>query len=642
MVSLARSTAIGGPILLALAVPALAMAQEQPPDTPVTPLVVTATRIPTALDQVASSITLITADDIAAFQRRELPDLLNDAPGLNVVQTGGPGGQTSVFIRGANANHTKVIIDGIDANDPSEGAFDFGHTLTSDLARVEILRGPQSSLYGSDALGGVVNLVTRQGEGAPHGEATLEAGSFETWNQSAWIGGSTSRFRYAFDIAHDLAGAVPITPPELLAPGEARIGDKYENLTASTKLGLTLSRDVSLTLVARYVDDDLRFSGENYDLYPAPDAPDSVQTVQKSRQLFTRAEARLNLLDGRLTNVLGVGYTDYRTTTQAPDDGYGPPAPVLAAGNRIKADYVGTLALGGENALVFGAEDNEDRLLASPVDGRDGARAGFAELQLHPLAGLSAAASVRYDADDRFGDYTTWRIAPTYVVPATGTQLKATYGTGFKAPTLTQLFVSYPSFDFFANPNLRPETSEGYDVGFEQPLAGNRLRFGATWFHTVIRNLIEDNEDFTSYANIGRATTYGVESFAQAAVSSRLTVRADYTYTFARDDIAGQELLRRPKDKVSVAATWRASRRLQLAGSVLYVGSWIDGNRDFSIPRLRASPYSTVNLAASYEIAHGLTLFARIDNALDRRYQNPVGFDKPGIGAFGGVKVALP
>lgn len=623
-----------------IACPALARADEPIAEAPVDGVVVVATRTPTPVAEVASSVTLITAADIEANQWRTLPDVLADAPGLSVVQTGGTGGQTSVFIRGANANHTKVLIDGIDASDPSVGAFDFGQTLTSAISRVEILRGPQSSLYGSDALGGVVSITTHEGHGPPHLEAAIEGGSFDTLNEQVSAGGSAGRLSWAADLAHAFSGDTPITPLGLLAPGERRIGDAYDNVTASTKLRYALSEAASLGVVVRWVDATLRTTGENFDVFPA--IPDAAQTVQRSKHLFARAEGRLSLLGGALQNVLGVGYTDYRTTIQGPDEGFGLPAPTVSNGNRIKVDDQATLTLGAHATLVLGAEDAEERLFGVPGGASRGDHAGFAELQARPFGGVSLAASVRYDGDDRFGDYVTWRIAPTVEIAATGTQIRGTYGTGFKAPTLTQLFVSYPAFDFFANPDLRPETSEGWDIGVEQPLAGGRVRLGATWFHNAIRNLIEDNADFTSFANIGRATTYGVESFVSARISPRLSARADYTWTIARDDTARQELLRRPKQKVSVSATWRPLDRLTLTASVLYVGAWVDGNRDFSIPRLMASPYATANLAAAWDLGRGITLFARIDNLLDRRFQDPVGFDRPGIGAFGGVKVSLP
>jgi vitamin B12 transporter len=623
-----------------LAAPAAFAQEAVTPPTTVSALVVSPTLTPTPIDQVGSSVTLITADDIAAHQWRTLPEALDTTPGLNIVQTGGPGGLTSVFIRGANSNHTEVVIDGIDVNDPSQnGAYDFGQGLATGVQSIEVLRGPESSLYGADALGGVIDIVTPAGEGAPKLTASLEGGSFQTFNQTIGLSGSEAGFHYALDVSHFRSGDTPVTPPGLLAPGEAAIGDRYDNLTSTAKLGYDVSRDLSFGLVLRYVDADYRSTGENYDDYPTY-YPDSAQTYQWERQFFSRAEAKFGLFDDRFENTLGISYANFRTTVQSPDDGYGLPAPVVDDGDRLKFDWLGTIAFDPRDTLVLGVDDTTDRLIDSPVSATENRVGGFAELQSRPIQGLSVAASARFDSDDRYGDHATWRIAPAYTVEATGTVLKASVGTGFKSPTLTELFVSYPSYDFYANPDLKPETSVGYDVGFEQPLWSGRARFGATWFHNDIRDLIESNADDTSYANVGRATTYGVESFVSFKLTRTLDLRADYTWLIARDDIAEAELIRRPKNKASVTADWRATHRLRLAASLVYVGAWLDYDRSGSY-ELMASPYATVNLAADYDLGHGLTLFARIDNLLDRHYEDPVGFDKPGIGAFGGIRVAL-
>src|SRR5438477_857342 len=186
-------------------------------------IVVSATLIETPINEIGSSVTLIPAEEIERKQERTLPDVLRTVPGLNVVQTGGPGGKTSLFTRGTNSNHTKVLIDGIDANDPSQdGVFDFGQVVTSDIAQVEVLRGPQSSLYGSDALGGVINIVTKKGEGPPRFTGMLEGGWFDTFNQSASASGSISAFNYSFNVAHVLVDNTPVTPLDLLPPGRKR------------------------------------------------------------------------------------------------------------------------------------------------------------------------------------------------------------------------------------------------------------------------------------------------------------------------------------------------------------------------------------------------------------------------------------
>src|SRR5947207_4252159 len=599
-------------------------------------IVVSATRIETPINEIGSSVTLITEKEIERDQKRTLPDVLRTVPGLNIVQTGGPGGKTSVFMRGSNSNHTKVLIDGIDANDPSQdGVFDFGQVLTSDIAQVEVLRGPQSSLYGSDAIGGVVNIVTKTGEGPPQFTGRVEGGSFDTFDQSASVRGSVSRLRYSFNVVRFLADDTPVTPLDLLPPARKRINDSYENITVSTKLGADLTDIFSIDFVGRYTDSTLFFTGEDFSFFPS--VPAASQSEQNARQLFTRGDARFVLFGGAFKNRVGVGYTNYRTVIQAPDTGFGLPPENINHGDRIKFDWQGNIELGKSNTLILGVEDQEDRLIDSPISAENDNVAGFAELQSEIVPGLFNAASVRQDDNDRFGGKTTWRIAPAYLVPNIGTKLKASYGTGFKAPSLTQLFVSFPAFNFFANPNLAPEESEGFDVGFEQPLAGDRVRFGATYFHNDIKNLINANATFTSLENVGEATTEGVEAFVFVAVTDRFKLRGDYTYTRAVDDTTGLELLRRPKHKASLTASWLPIDRLSFSSTMLYVGSQVDGNRSFSIQRLETDPYLVVNLAAEYDAGKGVMLFVRIDNVFDERYENPTGFQRPGFGVFGGA-----
>jgi len=232
------------------------------------------------------------------------------------------------------------------------------------------------------------------------------------------------------------------------------------------------------------------------------------------------------------------------------------------------------------------------------------------------------------------------------VIAGSDTKLKASVGTGFKAPTLSELYQSYPAFFFFANPDLKPETSTGWDAGFEQGLVHGAVRFGVTYYYNRIDNLIAAVPDpsvpfGTTYGNIGRATTDGIESFFTWQALKELTLRLDYTYTEATDEILHEELLRRPKHKGSLLAQWQATSAWQLSLDVLAVGSWVDGNRDFSIPRLDAPGYVTVNFASEYELNGHVALFGRINNLFDRQYQNPVGFQQPGLGAYAGIRVTL-
>ncbi|HEY0342404.1 MAG TPA: TonB-dependent receptor plug domain-containing protein, partial [Steroidobacteraceae bacterium] len=237
-----------------------------------TVVVTTATRVPTPEAEVASSITVITADDIAAKQNQTLPDVLQDVPGLNIVQAGGPGAQASIFMRGTNSNHTKVLVDGIDVSDPSNPSdtFDFGQFPAQDIERVEVLRGPQSGLYGSDAIGGVINIITKSGSGPAQWNASAQGGSFDTFNQTAGVSGSTSQFHYTASLQHLRSGETPVTPSDLLPPGMSRIDDYYDNVTGSTKLGFDVTDHLDLGLVARYTDTHLRTTGNDPNEFPSP------------------------------------------------------------------------------------------------------------------------------------------------------------------------------------------------------------------------------------------------------------------------------------------------------------------------------------------------------------------------------------
>jgi vitamin B12 transporter len=626
------------PIIASVALPSLACAADAAADeTNSETVVVTATRIPTPEAQVASSMTIITANDVAAKQSQTLTDLLKDAPGLNLVQSGGPGAQTSIYMRGTNANHTKVLVDGIDVSDPSspQGTFDFSQFLTQDIQTVEILRGPQSGLYGSDAIGGVINIITRGGQGPAQFTATAQGGSFDTFNQGAGVSGSSEGFHYSANLEHFHSGSTPVTPLDLLSPGEPRNNDYYDNLTGSTKLGFDVTGNFDLGLVARYTDSHLRLTGD--DPFTFPSTPEAQQSASNTHQFYTRATAHLLTFEGTLEQTLGVAYSRVDSSDFTPPAD-GPPS--YFSGERLKVDWQGNIKLAPTQTLVLGAEHERDEI-RSPVANDLSIDSGYAELQSGFGDAFFDTLSVRYDDNDRFGGKVTYRVAPLYVIKETGTRLKASLGSGFKAPTLDELFHDYPAFDFFANPNLKPETSLGYDLGFEQTLAATTVSFGATYFHNNIRNLITDNADFTSYANIGRARTDGVESFVAYQPLQVLTLRLDYTYTEASDAILNEELLRRPKHKGSLNVLWQATTRLSLDTRILAVGSWVDGNRDFSIPRLTAPGYTTVDVAAHYDINSKLALLARVSNLFNRRFENPIGFQQPGVGAYAGIKLQL-
>ena len=335
------------------------------------------TAIPTLARDIASSVTVITAADIAREQRRTVPDALANVQGLNIVQTGGPGGQTSVFMRGTNSNQVKVLIDGIDVSDPSNPnrSFDFGQLLTADIERIEVLRGPQSGLYGADAIGGVISIITKKGEGPPKATALVEGGSFGTFNQIASLSGGDQRGNYAFTAAHFRAASTPVTPLELLPPGRQRINDSYDNWTYSTKLGYNLSDNLALNWVGRFTDATLHFTGDDFSVFPS--VPNAVQSIQAVHQFYQRGEAVLTSLDGRLVNYFGVNYTNTWNWNKAPD----PAVPGINKGDRTRYDWHSVFeALPGQ-FLITGLQQETERLDTGTLMASNGTTSAFAELQ---------------------------------------------------------------------------------------------------------------------------------------------------------------------------------------------------------------------------------------------------------------------
>jgi vitamin B12 transporter len=597
---------------------------------------VSATTLPTPVREIGSSVTVITAADIERQQQRTVSDVLNTVPGLQVVQNGSLGTQTSVFMRGTNSNHIKVLIDGIDISDAStpSGAIDFGQLVTSDIERIEVLRGPQSGLYGSDAIGGVISITTKKGSGPAKATGYLEGGSFKTFNQALGVSGSKERFDYAFNASHFRSADMPVTPGYMVPPGASAIGNLYDNTTLSTKLGADATDNLRFNLIGRYSDAKLNYSSDDPNAFPGKTY--ATQSTANTKDFYGRAEAVAALLDGRFINTFGVNYTDHNRDNQDPNGN--PPSTFKS--NRKDYNWRGNFVVMPGETLVAGLNREDDQATSPNINSiRTGNQGGFLELQSEVAKRFFVVANVRHDDHDAFGGHNTWRIAPAYIVPVTETKLKASYGTGFHAPTLYQLY-GVGSFGYVGKSKLAPETSRGYDFGFEQPMFDDRVQFGVTFYRNNITNLI-NNVFFpvNSYVNVGQALTYGAEAFVAVTVTKELRMRLDYTRTTARDVIADTELLRRPSDKYTVSADWQPTDRLTITPSLFYLGPWMDIDRSTFVTK-RTSSVTLVNLAASYKVDDTITVFARANNLLNKVYENPLGWEQPGFAVFGGIKLS--
>lgn len=601
---------------------ALAQAVETPE------LIVTATRVETPLDQTTNSVTVIKADEIERHQQRTVVDVLRTVPGLSVVQSGPVGNQTSVFIRGANANQTLVLIDGMRANDPSttNGAFNFAHLLTDNIDRIEVVRGPLSTLYGSDAIGGVINIITRKGAGGPTVTASVEAGSFHTYLGHAGIEGAQGRFNYNVSLVHLDTDSVSSTPARRRG-GRDDESDPYRNTTFSSRLGAAIAANAEVSLFTRYIGTEKAIDG----------VPEDPNTRERADQWFNRLVGTVDLFDGTWTQTFGAGFVQIdRRDTDAPDAYAATSSRTVNKGTRTKFDWQNDIRPTDNLVVTIGAETEEERFQGELVDDAHARTSGiFLQNSLTAWDRVYLTLGARIDDHDQFGTFDTYRVSAAYLHRETGTKLKAGIGSGFKAPTLFQLF-GHNTF-FTGNPDLRPEESVGWEIGVEQSFAEKRVTIGTTYFHNDIKNLIMSDPAFTTNINVGKAVTSGFESFLELRPFAQLTIRVDHTYLRAEDASDGTQLVRRPKHKLGVLADYTPRPEWTVGLGIVYDGTRADFDAD-SFARIYPGGYTVVRLTSSYALDDTWTLFGRVENALDRRYEEPDGFNQPGIGAFAGVR----
>lgn len=634
-----RRTNCAGAVALALTMTlaAAANAQQRLPET-----IVTAARVDTPLEQTAASVTVVTAEDIEANGDRTIVEVLRRVPGLNVVQSGGAGTLTSVFTRGGNSNHTLILIDGIEVADPtaSNGAFNFAHLLTNNIERIEIVRGPLSTIYGSDVIGGVINIITKRGGGPTQATLRADGGSFQTFSQAASVTGGTGRVGFALSVDHFKNDGISITPARLRPPGVGAEKDGYENFTASARLTGQLSDQVGVSLFVQGVQTDAA----------TDNSAEDPNSHEETDQLFAQLESKVTLLDGALDQTVAVEFTRHDRFSENPPDNISASFSRTASdGTKVKVRYLATLTTFESHVLSFGAETESEDIdtrssfssgfsTATIADSRN--NAAFVQDQAAFGDSLFVAGSARVDDHERFGRHGTFRIAPVYLLRERGTKLTASFGTGFKAPTLFQLFGSsaFLGFTTFTgNPDLEPETSRSWEAGVEQDLFKGRVSMGATYFRTRIKNLIVSTPTFSSVENRSEANLSGVEAFFQAAPYDGVTFRADYTFTRAEDGSNGQELLRRPKHKASAALDYSLGDNGMVGVTATYVGKRRDIDA-VTFARIVTASFTTVGLHASYDVTPTFRVFARVSNLLDEDYEDPDGFNQPGRALFVGLR----
>lgn len=612
--------------------------------TELSPSVITATRLETPIEELSNSVTVIGAEEIERRQARTVADVLADVPGLRIAQLGPMGQQTSVFTRGANSNQTLVLIDGQEAMDPStsNGAFDFAHLTVANIERIEVVRGPASTLYGSNAIGGVINIITRKGAATPHGNAWLEGGPYGTFNQGGGFSGAVGRFTAAGSVSHLRTDGQDITPKRLRGnlPYEA---DGNENLTTAVKLGADPLENLGVTFTGR-------FSRAMSDIDPVAEDPNAQNTAY---QYLGRLETKGQFFDAIWQPAFGLslGRTE-RSLDNLPDSVSATRQSTFDRGTRQKIDTQHNLRLFEGNTLVVGGEQQRESMHETTfsdfggfvINGTTNAaattRSGYLQDQVQIFERFTGTLAGRIDDHSLFGRHETFRTGGAYRHLETGTKLAASYGTGYRAPALFEMF-GFTSNNFGGvfrgNPRLKPESSKGWEAGFEQQLFAKRVSFGSTYFHNEIANLIVCG--LTTCNNVFNAETWGAESFVNIKVSEDLRLQTSHTYTRAVDLSKNEALLRRPKHKADARVTWLPAERAELTVGVSYVGS----QRDVTVDGGAHYPggYTVVNLAGAYRPIEHVKLYLRLDNAFDRRYEVADGFRGPGVTGLAGIAAAF-
>ncbi|WP_342641725.1 TonB-dependent receptor plug domain-containing protein [Rhodoligotrophos ferricapiens] len=605
---------------------------------------VTANLVETPLSQVGSAVTVITGEELREQQIKFVSDALRQVPGLAVNRTGPVGQLAQVRIRGAESNQTKVFIDGIEVNDPAAGSeFDFAHLLTDDIDRIEVLRGPQSALYGSDAIGGVINIITRRGAGAVRTAARIEGGSFGTINGSASVSRGTDRYNVIASASGFQTEGISVASTRL----GNRERDGYSNGTVFAKGGYVFTDNFDVSAVVRYTANRTDLDVETfYPKYGHTGPVDALQDV-KGEQFFSRAQARLLLLDGHWEQIAGFAYTDQDRKYRDLD-----PRMLTSTfdGERTRVDYRSNVFfdtphfLDASHTVTFAIEHDEDRAISkslwSSFDEQIGTTGFVGQYQGSLFKDLSLTGSIRHDDNEVFKDATTYRVTAAYVLERSGTKFRASYGTGVKNPTLFELY-GYTN-TYRGNPNLKPERGEGWDAGLDQQLFG----WGAldvTYFNQQITDLITGSGQ-TSINLPGTSKIDGVEIGFSANPLPNVTVRASYTYADG-EDANGDTLVRRPKNIASLYVNYLfLDARAQINLGVDYSGKQKDWvyNTDYSQRfTINLKPYTLVNLAGSYRINDNLQLYARLENILDEKHEEVWGYGTPGFGGYAGIRLTF-
>lgn len=603
--------------------PVLAENRREIPKAPSAPepvsVVVTASRMEQRLKEISSATTVITRKDIERQKAQTVIEALRNVPGLHFTKSGGPGRLATVFLRGASSNQTLVLMDGVQINSPTTGDFDFGNLTTENVERIEVIRGPQSPLYGSDAMGGVINIITRKATPKPELDSWFEFGTDRTFYEGQTFSGSwrdMSLFSSWSRLDTDGVGD----------------NDQFEDTNVTTHFDTKLGEKASAEFLYRYAHglvgiDDGAFR------------PDPNRS-SRSRHNIVGTTLRHEVTEGWHQTLKGSFFHDRLFSFDPRDPG------TTQAESRFKLDtdvytldWQHDLALGDHDTLTFGYEFEHARSNNKSFDSIIRNHGWYMQNLLEVRDSLFLTAGVRFDEHQTFGFDVNPKFGIAYLIHQTDTKLRANVGTAFRAPTLNQLF-----FPNFGNPNLQPEESIGFDFGMDQSLFSDRIFTGATYFYNYFEELIQavTQGGVTIAQNVGKSRTRGFELEGGVRLFKGCEAKIFYTFLVAETIARREPLIRRPKHSGGVDFNWRLFDRLTWNVNLTVTDERYDSSFAAGRPTREIVPnFSKLDTTLTFDIHKRVQLYARVENLTDDDDDEIIGFDAPGTQFFGGVKIKL-
>ncbi|MDH5669701.1 MAG: TonB-dependent receptor [Nitrospira sp.] len=646
-------------------------AQAEPSEAPEvieTPdVVVSATKTEVPVSHLTSAVEVITGEELERKNIKTVIDGLRLAQGVFATSTGGAGTLATVQMRGAFARHTLVMIDGVIVNSPTDGGYNFANLTAENIDRIEILRGAQSMLYGSDAIGGVISIYTKKGSGTPRVGAFFEYGSFATVREGGQVSGAKGPFDFSATVSRwDTSSYSAINYGR-----GAFERDGFHNWQASAKLGAALPQDGRVEFNLRWYDSRSRFdgfadSGAPADIFGARSTNRNIILNGTWRQPLTSwwtTKLTLSQANERLlssSGTAGFNLNTRRYITASPtscfpnfDTCFTPWSSDLEILNR-RLEWQNDIRIGEMLLLTAGyqfrrEEGDSPGFFGTGQPARTiSSNAGFAQAQLTLWDRLFVTAGGRHDSYNTFEDVTTYRVTGGYHLKETGTRFRGSYATGFKAPTLNDLY-----FQGFGNPTLKPEKSLSMDLGIEQHLFNGRLQLNAGYFWNRFRNLIQfasggalcPPESFGFCPiNVAEAKTQGWEFGFKAKVIKGLELRGQYTHTLTRafdtaqNPLGGDKRLPRwPVDQATVGLTYQPIEALRLNIDYRFVGA--RNNNLFNASSQKLGVFNIVDLSASYDVTKNWQAYVRVDNLFNEEYEEIFLYGRPIRSIFGGVRM---